>query len=406
MADLPAGLGVVEMQIARVCEDGLELECGRRLESITVAYERYGHLNAARDNVILVCHALSGGAHAAGRHAGARKPGWWNVMIGPGKAFDTDRYCVVCSNVLGSCYGTTGPASPDPATGRPFGRRFPVVTVGDMVNVQKSLMDHLGVSRLHAVAGGSMGGMQALQWAAAFPGAVGSVIALATTHRHSPQQIAFNEIARRAVMSDTHWRGGDYYDGEQPRAGLALARMLGHITYLSDRGMERKFGRRLRGDALRFDISGEFEVESYLEHQGRSFVDRFDANSLLYLSRALDYFDLAAGGRQLADVFRDTDAAFLLLTFSSDWLYPPYQLEAVASAAQTAGRLVVYREMASDYGHDAFLLEHEAQEPIIRAFLGSPSQYNPLRHPGPEATSRCHTPIGDRGGLASPSACF
>jgi homoserine O-acetyltransferase len=405
MADLPAGLGVVETQIARVCEDGLELECGRRLESITVAYERYGHLNAARDNVILVCHALSGGAHAAGRHAGARKPGWWDVMIGPGKAFDTDRYCVICSNVLGSCYGTTGPASTDPANGRPFGRRFPVVTVGDMVKVQKSLMEHLGVSRLHAVAGGSMGGMQALQWAVAFPGAVRSVIALATTHRHSPQQIAFNEIARRAVMSDPHWRGGDYYDGERPRAGLALARMLGHITYLSDRGMERKFGRRLRNDALRFELGGEFEVETYLEHQGRSFVERFDANSLLYLSRALDYFDLAADGQPLADAFKDTDAAFLLMTFSSDWLYPPHQLEAVASAAQTAGRPVVYREMASDYGHDAFLLEHEAQEPVIRAFLGSPSQYNPLRHPGPEAPFRCPAPIGDRGGLASPSAC-
>jgi homoserine O-acetyltransferase/O-succinyltransferase len=405
MADLPLGLGVVETQIARVCEDGLELECGRRLESITVAYEQYGHLNAARDNVILVCHALSGGAHAAGRHAGARKPGWWDVMIGPGKAFDTDRYCVICSNVLGSCYGTTGPASTDPANGRPFGRRFPVVTVGDMVKVQKSLMEHLGVSRLHAVAGGSMGGMQALQWAVAFPGAVRSVIALATTHRHSPQQIAFNEIARRAVMSDPHWRGGDYYDGERPRAGLALARMLGHITYLSDRGMERKFGRRLRNDALRFELGGEFEVETYLEHQGRSFVERFDANSLLYLSRALDYFDLAADGQPLADAFKDTDAAFLLMTFSSDWLYPPYQLEAVASAAQTAGRPVVYREMASDYGHDAFLLEHEAQEPVIRAFLGSPSQYNPLRHAGLEAPFRCPAPIRDRGGLASPPAC-
>jgi homoserine O-acetyltransferase len=405
MADLPRDLDAVEAHSARVCEGGLALECGRRLETVTVAYERYGHLNAARDNVILVCHALSGGAHAAGRHAGARTAGWWDVMIGPGKAFDTDRYCVICSNVLGSCYGTTGPASPDPATGRPFGRRFPVVTVGDMVTVQKSLMDHLGVSRLHAVAGGSMGGMQALQWAVAYPGAVKSVIALATTHRHSPQQIAFNEIARRAVMSDPQWRGGDYYDGERPRSGLALARMLGHVTYLSDRGMERKFGRRLRGSALRFEMGGEFEVETYLEHQGRSFVDRFDANSLLYLSRALDYFDLAAGGRPLADVFRDTDAAFLLLTFSSDWLYPPYQLEAVANAAQSAGRPVVYREMASDYGHDAFLLEHEAQEPVIRAFLGSPSRYNPLRHPGPEAPFRCASPIGDCSGPTSPSAC-
>jgi homoserine O-acetyltransferase len=250
-------------------------------------------------------HALSGGAHAAGRHEGAARPGWWDTMIGPGKAFDTDRYFVISSNVLGSCYGTTGPASIDPASidpasGRPYGSGFPVVTIGDMVNVQRALVDRLGIRRLHAVAGGSMGGMQALQWAVQYPDAVRSVIALATSPRHSPQQIAFNAIARRAVMSDPNWQGGDYYDGERPRSGLALARMLGHVTYLSDRGMHRKFGRRLRTDGPQHAFGREFEVEGYLEHQGRAFVDRFDANSLLHLTRAIDDFDLVPAGGHAA----------------------------------------------------------------------------------------------------------
>jgi homoserine O-acetyltransferase len=369
MCDTETGLGLVETQFVRVCDEGLDLDCGRRLESVTVAYERYGTLNAARDNVILVCHALSGGAHAAGWHPDANKPGWWDVMIGPGKAFDTDRYCVICANVVGSCYGSTGPASIDPSTGRPYGSRFPVVTIRDMVRVQKALLDTLGIPSLLAVAGGSMGGMQALQWAASYPGAVRSVIAMATTHRHSPQQIAFDEIARRAVETDPHWCGGDYYDAEPPRSGLAVARMIGHVTYLSDLGMRQKFGRRLRQDGPSYGLEPDFEVEHYLQHQGRSFVERFDANALMYLTRALDYFDLEAGGRRLAETFGATDAAFLLLTFSSDWLYPPYQLEAVASAASAAGRSVWYQQITSDYGHDAFLLEHRAQEPVIRAFL-------------------------------------
>ena len=309
--------------------------------------------------------------HAAGWHADATRPGWWDVMIGPGKAFDTRRYCVICANVVGSCYGSTGPASIDPSTGRPYGSRFPVVTIRDMVRVQKALLETLGIPGLLAVAGGSMGGMQALQWAVSYPDAVRSVIALATTPRHSPQQIAFDEIARRAVEADPNWRGGDYYDGEPPRDGLAVARMIGHVTYLSDRGMHRKFGRRLRQDGPSYGLDPEFEVEHYLQHQGRSFVERFDANALMYLTRALDYFDLEADGRPLADAFSATDAAFLLLTFSSDWLYPPCQLEAVAAAASAAGRLVWYREIQSDYGHDAFLLEHRAQEPVIRAFLAA-----------------------------------
>jgi homoserine O-acetyltransferase len=395
------GLGPVETRHARLFEDGLGLDSGRRLGPVTVAYECYGRLSAARDNAILVCHALSGGAHAAGCHEGAAKPGWWDVLIGPGKAFDTDRFFVVSSNVLGSCYGTTGPSSMDPATGRPYGSRFPVVTIADMVRVQRGLVDHLGISRLRAVAGGSMGGMQALQWAVQYPDTVQSVVALATSPSHSPQQIAFNEIARRAVMSDPNWRGGDYYDGEPPRAGLAVARMLGHVTYLSDRGMERKFGRNRRAGARPFGFDAEFEVEGYLQHQGQAFVDRFDANSLLYVTRAIDYFDLAPAGGTLVDAFAGSRADFLFLTFSSDWLYPPRHLEAAAEAAREAGRAVTYREIPSDYGHDAFLLEHEAQSPIITGFLGEGDRYNPRRHPSRETPLPCPSP---RAGLPLPSS--
>jgi len=363
-----AGLGLVETRTVRVCEDGLELECGGRLDSVSVAYEQYGALNAARDNVVLVCHALSGGAHAAGWHPAATRPGWWDAAIGPGKAFDTDRFCIICSNVLGSCYGTTGPSSVQPATGRAYGTRFPLVTIGDMVMVQKALLDALGVGRLLAVAGGSMGGMQALQWAASYPTRVRSVIALATTTRHSAQQIAFNEIARRSVTTDPNWRGGDYHDGNGPRDGLAVARMLGHVTYLSDGSMQRRFGRR-RCEPSGGRLDSAFEVGRYLDHQGRSFVERFDARAFVLLTRAIDLFDLERDGRSLAETFGATDAAFLLLTFSSDWLYPPRQLERVAEAAREIGKRVSYHEIASDSGHDAFLLEHEAQAPIIRDFL-------------------------------------
>ena len=400
----PDGLGAVETRHAGLHEQGLELECGRRLDAVTVAYETYGRLNPARDNAILVCHALSGGAHAAGWHDDAAKPGWWDVLIGPGKAFDTDRYFVISSNVLGSCYGTTGPSSIAPADGRPYGSRFPVVTIPDMVTVQRALVDSLGIARLRAVAGGSMGGMQALQWVTQYPDAVGSVIAIATSPRHSPQQIAFNEIARRAVMSDPHWRGGDYYDGERPRAGLAVARMIGHVTYLSDRGMHRKFGRRLRGHGLQYGLGNEFEVETYLDHQGRAFVDRFDANSLLYLTRAIDYFDLAPAGGTLRDAFVESDGSFLFLTFSSDWLYPPYHLEELAGAAVSAGRPVRYREIPSDYGHDAFLLEHEAQAPIIRAFLADGDRDHPWHRSSRETSLPCPAPHAavDRPGSSSP----
>jgi homoserine O-acetyltransferase len=261
-----------------------------------------------------------------------------------------------------------------------------------MVRVQRALVDSLGIAQLRAVAGGSMGGMQALQWAVQYPGAVRSVIAIATSPRHSPQQIAFNEIARRAVMSDPNWRGGDYYGGARPDAGLAVARMLGHVTYLSDRGMDRKFGRRLRAGTPQYGFDAEFEVERYLQHQGQAFVDRFDANSLLYVTRAIDYFDLVPPGGTLADAFSGTDADFLFLTFSSDWLYPPRHLEAAAEAARAAGRRAGYQEIPSDCGHDAFLLEHQAQEPVIRAFLGDSDRYNPWRHPGPETMLPCPPP--------------
>ncbi|MGC8741509.1 MAG: homoserine O-acetyltransferase MetX [Candidatus Sumerlaeaceae bacterium] len=365
------GLGLVETKYVDLCQDGLELESGVRFGPITVAYETYGELSPTRDNVVLVCHALSGGAHAAGWLPGQKKPGWWDIMIGPGKAFDTDKYFVICSNVLGSCYGTTGPSSLNPRTGKPYGLSFPVVTIRDMVNVQARLLDHLGISRVLCVTGGSMGGMQALQWAAAYPERVQSVIAIATTWRHSAQQIAFNEVARQAIMADPAWNKGDYYDGEGPRMGLAVARMIGHITYLSDISMERKFGRRLRNrERYGFDFTSiDFEVESYLRYQGQSFVERFDANSLLYLTKALDYFDLTQGTGELREVFLGTKTLFLLMTFSSDWLYPPQQLKEVAHAVRRVGGDATYCEINSDYGHDAFLLEHATQAPLISSFL-------------------------------------
>ncbi len=370
--------------------DGLRLESGATLRPVTVAYEIYGELNARRDNAILVCHALSGGAHAAGWHPNAAKPGWWDVMIGPGKAFDTRRYCVISSNVLGSCYGTTGPASIDPGTGRPYGSRFPAITIADIVNLQRALLDRLGVDSLLAVAGGSMGGMQALQWPASYPERVRGVIAIATTARHSAQQIAFDEVARRAISSDPAWNGGDYYGSPPPEHGLAVARMLGHITYLSDRGMADKFGRRRCAEGGRATGASrlsppapDFEVERYLHHQGESFVRRFDANSLICLTKAMDYFDLADGRGSLAEAFAPSRARFLLLTFSSDWLYPTRQLEEVAEAVcQSRAPTrdddcgVTLREIPSNYGHDAFLLEHAQQAPIVASFLDTCARCN------------------------------
>lgn len=363
-------VGLVEPCSVELCQEGMTLDSGITFGPITVAYETYGTLNARRTNAILACHALSGGAHAAGYYPGQSKPGWWDTMIGPGKAFDTDRYYVICSNCIGSCYGSTGPSSLDPQTGKPYGLRFPVVTVRDMVNVQRHLMDHLGIEKLLCVTGGSMGGMQALQWPVAFPERVHSVVGLATTSRHSPQQIAFNEVQRQAIMSDPAWNHGDYYGQEGPRHGLAVARMVGHVTYLSDAGMQRKFGRRLRNrEKFGFDFSTDFEVESYLRYQGQSFVERFDANSLLYMTKALDYCDLSDGFESLTDAYSRCKSLFLLIAFSSDWLYPPAQLKEVAQAIRRARGDATYCEISSDYGHDAFLVEHAAQEIYVRSFL-------------------------------------
>lgn len=364
-------LGSVLQHTVELCPEGMLLESGETFGPITLCYETYGELNDRKDNAILICHALSGGSHAAGYLEGQKKPGWWDVMIGPGKGFDTNKYFVICANVPGSCYGSTGPSSINPATGKPYGMRFPVFTIGDMVNAQARLLDHLGIDRLLCVAGGSMGGMLTLQWAVSYPNRVRSAITIASTYQHSPQQIAFNEVARQSIMADPAWKKGDYYGSDGPNLGLAIARMTGHITYLSERGMELKFGRRLQNRMkYGYDFNLDFEVESYLRHQGRSFVERFDANSLLYLTKALDYFDLSRDRDSLTDAFRQsTGLQYLLIAFSSDWLYPPQQLKDVARAIRRAGGDATYYEISSDYGHDAFLLDYEKQEPLVRSFL-------------------------------------
>ncbi len=366
-------VGIVQTQTVALCQPpaALQLDCGRTLGPVQVAYETYGRLNASRDNAILVCHALSGDAHAAGVHAPEdRKPGWWDSMIGPGKAFDTEKYFVICSNILGGCKGTTGPRSPNPETGRPYGLDFPMVTIGDMVRCQKRLVDHLGIDQLLSVSGGSMGGMQALQWAVTYPDKVRSVIPIATTYRLSAQGIAFDEVGRQAIFADPNWKQGAYYDGEPPDVGLALARMIGHITYLSDKSMHEKFGRDLRfRDGYAYDFQQEFQVESYLHHQGRTFTKRFDANSYLYLTKAMDYFDLVSGHASLPDSLRRARAKFLIIAFTSDWLFPAYQNRQIANALRNNGSDVTYVEIESDYGHDAFLLEFEEQKKLISAFL-------------------------------------
>ncbi len=359
---------------AREPEAPLDLESGATLGPITVAYETYGRLDSEGSNAILICHALSGSAHAAGYHnAPGQHPGWWDDAIGPGKAFDTERYFLICSNVLGGCVGTTGPSSVNPKTDRPFGLSFPVVTVGDMVKVQKALLDHLGIKRLLCVAGGSVGGMQALEWALRYPDIPHSVAVIAATARLSPQAIGFNAIGRNSITSDANWRGGDYYSSGAPAEGLAVARMIGHITYLSEEAMHAKFGRRLRGDSLAFDFSHEFQVESYLDHQGTKFVERFDANSYLYMTKAMDYFDVAAsyGEGDLSRALAAIRARVLVLSFSSDWLFPPYQSRELVEGLLRQRRDVSYVNIETPCGHDAFLLEIEAEARVIGAFLAA-----------------------------------
>ncbi len=368
----PSGVGTVEAQYWTCQEHPLDLECGRLLTPYTLAYETYGELSPERDNAILVLHALSGDAHVAGYHApGDGKPGWWDLMIGPGKPMDTERYYVICSNILGGCKGSTGPSSIDPETGRPYGLSFPLVTIGDMVRAQERLMEHLGISRLLAVVGGSMGGMQALEWAVRFPSRVASVLAIATTARLSAQGIAFDAIGRQAIMADPNWRHGDYYGAEPPGAGLSIARMIGHITYLSEEQMHVKFGRRLQDRAsYGYDMATEFQVESYLDHQGNSFVQRFDPNSYLYITKAMDYYDLAAGRHSLVEALGGVTAEFLVVSFTSDWLFPTHQSKELVRALQANGVRTTFLEIASSYGHDAFLLPNAELGGAVSAFLG------------------------------------
>jgi len=385
-------VGVVETQYLDLPAP-LSLDCGRELSGVRIAYETYGKLSPARDNVILVCHALSGDAHAAGisptpaaastrdgfraeeRDAGTTAGlGWWDGMIGPGKAFDTDEYFVVSSNLLGGCRGTTGPSSTNPATGRPYGSEFPVVTVADMVRAEHALLQALGIDRLAAVAGGSLGGMQALEWAVQFGDRVKAIIPIASTHALQPQGVAWNAIARNAIAADPAWQGGHYYGtGRAPDAGMGIARMVGHITYLSATSLAGKFGRRLQfADDIRYRLTDpEFEVESYLRYQADSFVKRFDANTYLYTSRALTYFDLARqyGGGDLAAAVAPIAARTLLIAFSSDWLYPPSDSERLAAALRAAGKQVEIQVIDAPYGHDCFLLEEARQAPMIRQFL-------------------------------------
>ena len=350
-----------QTQIVRF--DSISLDGGAILAPVDVAYETYGALNAAKSNAILILHAFSGDAHAAGLDEETGNLGWWDNMIGPGKGFDTDKYFVICSNVLSGCRGTSGPSSINPATGCPYGMSFPAVTIPDMVRLQKMLIDHLGISKLLSVSGGSMGAMQALQWAVAYPDSVASAIPIAGTARHSAQQIAFNEVGRQAIMADPDWNEGNYYGKRPPARGLAVARMVGHITYMSDESMREKFGRRLRDQ-------NQFEVESYLRYRGTQFVDRFDANSYLYISKAMDYYDLTCG-RSLSTAFDNVKARFLVISFTSDWLYPSYQSVEIVRALRGRNCDVAYCELPSNYGHDAFLVNVIEQTELVRGFLAS-----------------------------------
>jgi homoserine O-acetyltransferase len=352
----------------------LVLESGARLGPVTLAYETYGVLNSEQDNAILILHAFSGDSHVAGIYReDDPRPGWWDFMVGPGKGVDTDRYYVICSNILGGCMGSTGPSSINPETGREYGLDFPMVTIGDTVAAQKVLLDHLGINKLHAVMGGSVGGMQALEWTARYPEMVESAVLLATTTKHSAQAIAFNEVARQAICADPKWNKGDYYSGERPDTGLAVARMIGHITYLSDESMRLKFGRRLQDRAdFSFNFDAEFQVESYLRHQGRKFVERFDANSFLYITKASDYYDMEQqyGNGSAVKAFSGTSARFLVVSFTSDWLYPTYQSRAMVKAMKKNGLDVSFCEIKARWGHDAFLLPSERLSGLMKGFLG------------------------------------
>ncbi|PWC38498.1 homoserine O-acetyltransferase [Azospirillum sp. TSO22-1] len=363
----------------------MPLDSGLDLGPFTVAYQTYGTLNADRSNAVLVCHALTGDHYVLDRHPVTGKAGWWEQMIGPGKPVDTDRYFVICSNVIGGCMGSTGPAEADPATGRPYGLNFPVITIADMVRAQKLLIDHLGIEQLFAVIGGSMGGMQVLQWAVSYPEAVYAAIPIATASIHSAQNIAFHEVGRQAIMADPEWAGGDYLNQDRrPQRGLAVARMAAHITYLSETALHRKFGRNLQDrTTVTYGFDADFQVESYLRHQGISFVERFDANSYLYITRAMDYFDLAADhGGALVNAFlpngKPTPVRFCLVSFSSDWLFPTRESRAVVHALNAAAANVSFVEVETDKGHDAFLLDEPEFHQVIRGFLEGCAEHRGL----------------------------
>jgi homoserine O-acetyltransferase len=383
--DLTNSVGIIERHYFTFAErEPMPLDSGEVLGPVTLAYETYGNLNADRSNAILIMHALSGDAHAAGYHAAQdKRPGWWDDCIGPGKAFDTNRYLVICSNVIGGCQGSTGPSSINPRTGRPYGLSFPVVTIGDMVRAQRCLIDHLGIDKLLALAGGSMGGMQVLQWTASYPERVRAALPLATTARHSPMLIAFSEVGRQAIYADPNWNGGDYYDKVPPNAGLALARMIGHITYLSEQSMHHKFGRRLQErERFGYDFDTDFAIEGYLRSKGQKFTERFDANSYLYVTKALDYFDLCNGHETLWESFaRSSHVMYLVVSFTSDWLYPTYHSKELVSALTAVDADVTYCNLQSTWGHDAFLLEVETMTRLISDFLGRVVKEHQIRLP-------------------------
>lgn len=360
------GVGVVETQYYTI--DSLTLENGEKLEPVTLAYETYGTLSENKTNAVLILHALSGDAHAAGLDIEQKNPGWWDSMIGPGRAFDTNKYFVISSNVIGGCKGSTGPSSINPATGRRYALDFPIVTINDMADAQKRLIDHLGIDKLLTAVGGSMGGMLALSWLVRYPDRIRSAIPIATAIKHGPQQIAFNEVGRQAIMADPHWNSGNYYGGPLPAKGLAVARMIGHITYMSDLSMEEKFGRQRKDGAEPFKFTADYEVEGYLRYRGDSFVKRFDANSYLYITKAMDNFD-ATQWRPLQDSLQGLKTKVLVIAFKSDWLYPAYQSKEIVKACKRSGIETTYCEIDSTYGHDAFLLEIEEETHLISHFL-------------------------------------
>lgn len=372
-----ATVGLVEKKFFTFAsdKDPLQLESGASLGPVTIAYETCGTLNADKSNAILVFHALSGDSHVAGYYKPEDpKPGWWDIMVGPDKGIDTEKYFIICANIIGSCVGSTGPSSVNPETGKEFATDFPLITIGDMVTAQKALIDHLGIQKLLAVVGGSVGGMQVLEWCVRYPDTVRAAVVLASTCRHSALAIAFNEVARQSIMADPNWNNGYYYGKAKPDMGLAIARMIGHITYLSDESMRLKFGRRLQNrSALSFEFGAEFQVESYLQYQGNKFIERFDANSFLYITKAADYFDLARehGKGSLVKAFSKSRARFLVVSYTSDWLYPTYQSREMVTAMKKNDLDVSFLEIDAQWGHDAFLLPNEKLDNLMTGFLRS-----------------------------------